>query len=147
MTNSGRIGLSESEVHMTRRYTLRLIVTHCYDCPLGEGDRDICLHPSTGSRNPFNRDKKKVPGRCPLRSGNVSIRIKKETERRGKKKWTRQKLQQLLRLHEVEGLSLLVCARHFQVAATHLTSVLEEARSWRSKRWYGWTDMLEKKGK
>lgn len=132
---------------MARQNTLRIVVTHCYDCPLGECDRDVCMHPSTGSRNPFSRDKKGVPGRCPLRHGNVSIRFKKEPEKAGKKKWTRQKLQQLLRLHENEGLSLLVCARHFEVAATYLTTVLEEARSWRSRRWYGWTDTLEKKGK
>ncbi len=132
---------------MPKQQTLKIVVTHCYDCPLGEHDRDVCMHPSAAtSREPFSRDKTRVRARCPLHRGNVSIRLKKVKEM-GKKKWTRQKLQKLLRLHEVEGLALHICGYHFEVAATHMSAVLEEARSWRSKRWYGWTDMLEKKGK
>lgn len=101
------------------------------------------MHPSTGSSNPFSDDEKKVPKRCPLRRGLVSIRMKKEVAKVGKKKWTKRKLQQLLRLHEKEGLSLAVCARHFEVAATHLrTVVIVEAKLCRDLGWMGWSDEL-----
>lgn len=121
--------------------TLRLRITCCLECILGNSDRDICMHPnSSPSYNPFSTGRK-APKRCPLRTVGLVIRLEKEKPARTKK-WTRKKLTTLLRLHETEGMTHWVLGQHFEIAPSRVVQLLKEARYQRNRNWMGWSDKL-----
>ena len=129
--------------------TLRLHIVRCSECILGNSDRHVCMHPSCEGRgNPYSdrpynlRVRGKAPKRCPLRHTDVIIRLKKEDAPQKSKKWTRAKLEQLLRLHETEGMHLWLLSQHFDITQERVRELLKTARSWRGRNWLRWTDKI-----